>query len=649
MVFKKMFDPGQIGTMAVKNRIVCPPMVRNWATVDGLATDRLINNYAAIAAGGVGMIVVEASFTHPIGKGFVNQLGVHDDKCTDGLKKLADAVHAAGSGVKVGIQPHHAGRQTIPKFCGGDPVSASPSPCGIMRFLDPTHDVHELSIQEVAQMADSYADAARRNKEAGFDFVEIHGAHGYLITQFLSPYTNKRTDQYGGDFAGRMRFALEVLEKVRAKVGTDYPVTIRLSGSEFMEGGMDLPYVQKVVQALDKVGGIDGYHISSEIYESYPGGRMIPPMATPPCPVVWLAAGIKEVTSKPVIAVSKIYRPELVEDVLAKGQADFVATGRSFFADPEWPNKVKAGRLDEINYCITCQGCIDRLFTQVDVQCTVNPRCGREKEMAITPAPKAKKVMVVGGGPAGMEAAWVAAERGHQVTLYEKANQFGGQMLLAAMPPTREDQGVFTRYQLRRVVKAGVSVVTGKEVTPALVKEEKPDAVIITTGSLPKKPNIPGIDGVNVVEARDVLRGILKTRSPVIVTGGGLVGCGVAEWLAEKGQKVKIVEMLPEVAPDMGLNDKVAMLGRLEKLGVEIFTNKNITKITPKGVTVEEGGKTEDIVGETVVIALGSSPDRTLADAVKGQVAEIYTAGDCVEARKCLEAVYEGAKAGCTV
>lgn len=647
MAFQKMFEAGYIGKMGLKNRIVLAPMVRNWATEEGAVTDRLISNYVAIAEGGVGMMIVEASYvSHPVGKGFVRELGVWDDKLIPGLKELAQAVHAQD--VKIGVQIHHAGRQTYSQVCGTQPVAPSPVPCPIMQFLAPGEVPRELTTEEVGKVAGDYAEAARRVKEAGFDFVELHKAHGYLITQFLSPITNQRTDRYGGDFAGRMRFALEVVEKTRAKVGPDFPVTTRLIGSEFLEGGMDLAYTQKVVQELDKAG-LDGFHISGEIYASYPQGRMIPPMATPPCPLVEFAAGVKQVTSKPVITVSKIYRPELVEDILVKNQADFVAVGRGFLADPQWPNKVKAGKLDDINFCTTCQACIDRLFAQLDVQCMVNPWCGREKELEAKPAARPKKVMIVGGGPAGMEAAWVAADRGHRVTLYEKSNQLGGQQLLAAIPPTREDLNVFTRYQMRQLNKTGVSVVTGKEVTPELVGAEKPDSVIITTGSTPLKPLIPGVDGINVVGARDVLSGRAATRQPVIVAGGGLVGCGVAEYLADKGQKVKIVEMLGNVASDMGLNDMMMLLVRLEKLGVEIFTNKKITKITLQGVTVEEDGKTEEIPGETVVLAMGAAPDRKLAKALEGKAVEIYTAGDCVEARKSLEAVYEGAKVGCQV
>ncbi len=642
MEFKKMFEPGKIGSMRLKNRIVCASMVRNWATGDGLVTERLVNGYGAIAAGGVGMIILGASYVNPIGRGFLNQLGIYDDKCIEGLKTLADAVHRYG--VKVGAQIFHAGRQTIPRFCGGQPVAPSPKPCGVMRLYDPEYSPRALSTDEVGELADSFAEAVFRNKEAGLDFAELHGAHGYMINQFLSPYTNQRTDKYGGDFTGRMRFLMEIIDKSPSKVTESYPITIRLNGSDFVEGGMDIDYTLKVVKELDRAG-IDGFHITGEIYESFPQGRMISPMSIQPAPLVEFAAAVKQVTSKPVVAVAKIYRPHLMEDVLSKNQADFIAVGRSLLADPEFPNKVKDGGLDDINYCTTCQGCQDRLFSQLDVQCTVNPWCGREKELQIKPAAKSKKVMVLGGGPAGMQAAWVAAKRGHAVSLYEKEHQLGGMALLAAIPPTREDWNTFTRYQLKRVAQSGVKVVTGREVTEELISVEKPDVLIVATGSSPVRPNIPGIKGANVVEARDALIGSAKPRGPVIVVGGGLVGCGVAEWLAQKGQKVKIIEMQKDIASDMFFNEKTTMLDRWKKLDIEVLTGKKLTAITPTGVTVEEDGKREQIAGETVVLAMGAAPDKNLAD-MKNKVPEFFMIGDCVKPRKIIDAVYEGAKVG---
>jgi NADPH-dependent 2,4-dienoyl-CoA reductase/sulfur reductase-like enzyme len=282
------------------------------------------------------------------------------------------------------------------------------------------------------------------------------------------------------------------------------------------------------------------------------------------------------------------------------------------------------------------------------VQCAVNPWCGREKELEIKSAPKKKKVMVVGGGAAGMQAAWVAAKRGHEVSLYEKSNQLGGQMLLTSMPPGRDDWNVFTRHQMNQVAKTGVKVITGREVNQGLISKVKPHVLIMATGSIPTKPKISGIDGSNCVQARDVLRGRAKCRGSIIVVGGGLVGCGVAEWLAEKGHKVRIVEMQMDIAPDMFLNEKTTMLERWKKLDIEVFTGKKVVSITARGINVEEDGKTGEIDGETIVLAMGAESDQKLAG-VKEKIREFFPIGDCAKPRKIMDAVYEGTKVACEI
>ncbi|MEM3726324.1 MAG: NADH:flavin oxidoreductase, partial [Candidatus Bathyarchaeia archaeon] len=397
---RKLFEPFQIGTMKLKNRIVMPPMGTNFSNEDGTVTQRLTNYHVERAKGGVGLIIVEGAYVEPRGKGSIKQLGVDHDNKIPGLRDLVTAVKA--NGAKVALQLFHGGRQSHSSIIGTQPVSASEVPC---RLTGETP--RALTTSEIEELVEVFAEAARRVKEAGFDAVEIHGAHGYLINQFLSPLTNKRTDKYGGDVKKRARFLLEILERIREKVGESYPVLCRINGDDYIEGGIKLEEAKIIAKMLED-GGVDALHISGGIYDS-PIPVTTAPMALPHGVMVHLAAGIKKVVNVPVIAVGRLDDPKLAEEILQQGKADLVSMGRALLADPYLPKKIADGALDEINPCIACDECIGRLFFNEDIACTVNAALGREEEYRIEKAKVRKRVLVVGGGPAGMEAARVSA------------------------------------------------------------------------------------------------------------------------------------------------------------------------------------------------------------------------------------------------
>ncbi|WKZ29349.1 MAG: FAD-dependent oxidoreductase [Patescibacteria group bacterium] len=637
MAYTALFSPGRIGQLKVKNRLVMPPMVLNYADKNGLVTKRYVDHIERVARGGVGTIILEASYIRQDGKGFVNELGVHDDACVPGLKKLVAAAHAHGT--MIGIQLYHAGRQTSSKTTGTQPVAPSPLP-------DPTVNElpRELTSAEISSVIDAYGRAAARAKAAGLDFVEIHGAHGYLITQFLSPFSNRRTDAYGGTAQKRMRFAMDVYAAVRKAVGSNFPVTIRLSGEEMVEGGLTLLDTIAIAKRLEEAG-IDAVHVTAGNYASYARGYMIPPMAMPDATLAYLARAVKGALKIPVIAVAKIRDPKLAERILKKGEADFIAVGRTLLADPEWPNKVKNGNVEEINPCIACnQGCISRLFAQQDVWCTVNPETGREGAFA-QPAKRKKTVVVVGGGPAGLSAAKTAAARGHRVTLYEKKSKLGGQLFAAEAAPHRQGWKELRMSLVRDVRRLGVDIRLGVEYAPEHARSEKPDAVILAMGSTATKPKIPGIGRTNVVISRDLLEGKVKATGDVVVIGGGCAGAQTAEYLAEKGHKVKIIEAAGAIASDAPVDDRFLLLGRLNRLNVKIHTETALMSIGPKSVTVESPAGSKMLPADTVVLCLGSFPTDGVTSEFKSFIKEVAVVGDAVSARRVTDAVAEGALA----
>ncbi|MEW6227218.1 MAG: FAD-dependent oxidoreductase [Bacillota bacterium] len=632
--FQLLTSPTKIGNMELRNRMVMAPMVTDYAYEDGSVTGRLRAYHEERAKGGVGLIIVEASYVHPSGKGFQNEVGIYSDKLVPGLRSLANVAHAHGA--KIAIQLYHGGRQTTSNVTGQPIVAPSPIP-------DPTkgETPKELSKDEIAGLVKTFAEAARRAKAAGFDAVEVHGAHGYLINEFLSPYSNKRTDEYGGSLENRMRFPLEVVRAVRQAVGPGFPVTYRMSADEKVPGGLTLDETKVFAKRLEQEG-INALHVSAGVYES--AAWIIQPMSLPRGCLVDLAQGIKSAVKIPVIAVGRINDPEVAETILAEGKADLIAFGRELLTDPDMPRKVTEGRLDEIRRCIACcQGCIDELFQDHPITCTVNPRTGFERQFTLSKTPSARKVLVVGGGPAGMEAARAAAIRGHRVTLWEKAANLGGQLPLASASPQKGEIATFLDFIKKEMGRLKVNVQVNKEATLDAIRAEKPDVVVIATGARPSKLNVPGADRKNVVVSWDVIAGKAQVGKKVAIIGGGLVGCETAEFLAEKGHDVTIVEMLPRIGWDIGPLVGALLFDRLAKYGVKTVTGAKTTAIGERDVTVEKDGKTETLSGfDSVVIAVGSTPEDTLANQLEGTGIDYYVIGDAWRTRRITHAVYEG-------
>lgn len=639
--YPKLFEPGMIGKVRVKNRIVYPPVVTNFAGPFGEVTDRLIKFYTEIAKGGVGLIEVEATqIKHPEGKAVSCQLRFDDDKYIPGHRELAEAVHPYGA--KIFQQIHHAGRQA-PGIEGGQVVAPSSIPCGFLQV-----PVRELTSEEVWDLVERFSETALRVKKAGMDGVQFHGAHGYLINQFMSPYTNQRADEWGGSFERRMKFILEIIKRTREKVGPDFPLELRYSVDEFVPGGLSLDDGKEIARIVE-AAGIDLIHVTCGIYESMP--TLLEPMRYEEGWRVYLAEEIKKVVKVPVVTVGQIKTPAFAERILEDGKADFVALGRPLIADPEWPRKAAEGRDEDIRKCLSCNiGCIGKhVFAGLYMRCTVNPVVGHEREegwVELKPAKKKKKVMVVGGGPGGMEAARVASLRGHDVTLYEKDSELGGQLIVAAVPPGKDKVNFIKEYYSLQLEKVGVKVIVGKEVDEKLVKEVKPDVLIIATGGEPLIPIIPGISGKNVLTYQDVL--IRKVDPPgknVVVAGGGMVGCETALYLAKQGKKVTIVEMLNELALNVEPITRFDLLTvLLPKAGVQSMTKSSIAEISSKGVTVlDSQGKKSLVEGDSVVIALGAKSVETLEEKVKDIVSEVYVIGDSKKPRQIIDAIYEGA------
>jgi 2,4-dienoyl-CoA reductase-like NADH-dependent reductase (Old Yellow Enzyme family)/thioredoxin reductase len=635
--FQKVLEPIQIGQMEVRNRFVMPSMVTNYANSDGSINERIKAYHQTRAKGGIGLIIVEAAYVHQSGKGFKNQVGIHKDELIPGLKSLTDTVHSYGA--KIAIQLYHAGRQTTSKVTGMNVVAPSPIPCPVKQDMP-----KELSIDEIKELVEAFGRAARRAKEAGFDAIEIHGAHGYLLNQFLSPYSNKRIDEYGGTLENRLKFCLEVIRRVREEVGENFPIIYRMSAQEYVPEGLTIEDTKVIAKKLVEAG-VDALHISGGVYES--SAMIIQPAAISQGCFVDNAAAIKEAIkgAVPVIVVGRIKDPIMAEKIIQEGKADLVAMGRAMLADPELVKKVSKGKVEEVRKCIGCnQGCIDRLFQDIDITCLVNAVTGHETEFDLeTKVENKKKVLVIGGGPGGLEAARVAALRGHEVVLYEKDAELGGQLKIASVPPYKEEINDLTTYLINQVKKNGVVIETSKEADAEKIREIKPDVVIVATGSEPIIPEIPGVEQKKVVTAHEVLKCSASVGQKVVIIGGGMVGCETAEFLADQGKQVTVVEMLDDIAVDVGALTRALLLERMAEKKIMILTKSKAREITTEGVITErEGGKEEVIHADTVVLAVGSKPKNDLLKLLEETGIPTYAIGDCVKPRKIIDAIHEG-------
>jgi len=608
-------------------------MGTNFADEEGMPTDRMAAYYGERAKGGVGLVIVEQTVVQPCGKWSSRAAGIWDDKFIPGWKKVVDAVHVYGG--KIAIEIGHLGRSTTSENTGGlQPVAPSPVPDHLLQEIP-----HELTTSEVYQFIVDYVAGVMRAVRAGFDAIEIHGTHGYLIASFMSGRTNKRTDEFGGTIQGRLRVPIEIIRRIRKEVGKDYPILMRVASVE-PKGGRLLEET-KVIAKILADEGLDALDVSAGSFTELEWE--VPPYFFSPAFNMMNIESIKRSVNIPVICSGLIHEPEMVDMIIAEGRADLVGIGRALIADPEWVNKVREGRYDEIHVCTACTRCIDELFSEDKLlRCTVNPYVGREGEIKIGPAKERKKVVVVGGGPAGLQGASVAAARGHDVTLYEREDMLGGQLRVAAVPPDKYRITSVVRWLEAEARKNGVRLEMGKEVTAEMIRGLKPDAVIVATGACPMKLDVPGIASPRVAVANDVLLGKVVVGPRVLIVGGDAVGCETAHFLAEYGKSVTIVEMLDEIGADLGFVPRPIMLEKLKQMNVEMLTSARVVEILPDGAVVEMDGQKKRLSGfDSVVMAVGLRSIEQLYHALKDTISEVYLVGDAVEPRKILEALTE--------
>ncbi len=662
MSLTHLFSPLKIPNIELKNRIVMLGTTLHYPPVDGSVDDRTFHFLLARAKGGAGLIVVGGIAVDEYA-GVKGHLRLDSDAVLPSFVRLNEAMHQAGS--KTAAQLFHAGRYALLE-------KLQPrAPSGVLASHYSHTPPKEMSKADIEETIDHFVQAARRAKATGFDAVEMMCSQGYLVNEFTSPIANQRTDEYGGSFENRLRFPLEMIQRVKQEVGSGFPIIMRLCAEEFVPGGMGLAESRRIAKAFEQAG-VDILDLQIAWHESrVPSVYMTVPRGA----FVYLANAIKQEVKIPVIAVNRINDPLLADEILREGRADLIGMCRPLLADPELPKKAEQGRFEDICLCTGClQGCLawkpdgDR----VPVNCLVNPEVGREETFALKPAAKSKKVVVVGGGPAGLEAARVLALRGHKVTLYEKEKELGGYLKFAAMVPGKSEFGYFIQYLAKQVEKLGVKVICGKEATTGIIQREKPAAVVIATGTKQRIPGIPGIDKKKVVRFQDVIARKVEMGKTVVVMGAGGIGSDTAIFAAKEGspspesivfllnngavngegatrldkgtRKVTLMRRKGAIGGGIPRQVRWVVLQDLKALGVNTLTELDYVEVTDDGLVIKQNGEKKLIPADTIIVAAGGEPENSLYQALQGKIPEVYIVGNAKEVRNCLDAVYEGAE-----